>query len=73
LSYGFFGPLVVRMEFLGTAELAYFRTAAVIMEGVANGAAPKVAIEQARRGMSTEVRMKRDQLDALFSEVDASR
>jgi chemotaxis protein MotA len=73
LSYGFFAPLTVRLEFLGAAEVASFRTAAVIMEGVANGAAPKVAIEQARRGMSTEVRLSREQLDALFGEVDSSR
>jgi hypothetical protein len=39
---------------------------------VANGAAPKVAIEQARRGMGTEYRLSREQLDQLFSEVDAS-
>jgi chemotaxis protein MotA len=72
MSYGFFAPLSVRMEFLGTAESAFFRTAAVIIQGVANGAAPKVAIEQARRGMGTEYRLSRDQLDQLFSDVDAS-
>jgi chemotaxis protein MotA len=72
LSYGFFAPLTVRMEFLGTAESAFFRTAAVVIQGVANGAAPKVAIEQARRGMGTEYRLSREQLDQLFSEVDAS-
>jgi chemotaxis protein MotA len=72
MSYGFFGPLSVRMEFLGAAESAFFRTAAVVIQGVANGAAPKVAIEQARRGMGSENRLTREQLDQLFSEVDAS-
>jgi flagellar motor component MotA len=62
----------VRLEFLGTAEAAYFRIAATIIHGVASGAAPKVAIEQARRGMSSEYRLSREELDKLYAEVDAS-
>ena len=72
LSYGFFAPLVVRMEFLGSSELAFFRTMAVIIQGFANGLAPKIAIEQARRGLGTEVRMTRDELDVLFKEAETA-
>jgi chemotaxis protein MotA len=72
LSYGFVAPLAVRMEFLGAAEAAYFRTAAAIIQGVANGAAPKVVMEQARRGMSTEVRFTREHLDELLRTAETS-
>jgi chemotaxis protein MotA len=72
LSYGFFGPLASRMEFLGAAELTYFRTIATIILSCAQEAAPKVAVEQARRGVSTEFRPGRLQLEALFKEVDAA-
>ena len=69
LSYGFFGPLAVRMEFLVAAELAYFRTVAAIIQG--NEFPPKVSIEQARRGVPTDVRPSRERMDELFAEVDS--
>lgn len=72
LSYGFFGPLAARMEFLGAAEMAFFRTISTIITGFANDCSPKVAIEQARRGVGTEVRPTRAELDEIFKEVDAS-
>lgn len=72
LSYGFFSPLAGRMEFLGAAELAFFRTIAAIVTAFANDAPPKVAIEQARRGVGTEFRPGREELNALFAEVEAA-
>lgn len=72
LSYGFFAPLAVKMEFLGTAEIAYFRTAATVIEGLAMGVPPKVSLELARRGTAPEVRPSRARLDELLAEVDAS-
>jgi chemotaxis protein MotA len=71
LSYGFFAPLSVRMEFLGEAEMAYFRTFVTIAEGMAAGVAPKVAIEQACRGLSSETRLNREELEKLFSESES--
>jgi chemotaxis protein MotA len=70
-SYGFFGPLAGRMELLGHQEMAFFRTIASIIVATANDMSAKVAIEQARRGMASEVKLKRDELDQLFKEVDA--
>jgi len=70
LSYGFLAPLVVRMEFLGEAELGYFRTIAVIIRGFGDGVSPKLAIEQARRTMATEVRLSREELDELFEAAE---
>jgi hypothetical protein len=60
------------MELLGHAEAAYFRTIATIMVGFINDLPPKVAIDQARRGVGSEFRLKRDELDKLFADVDAS-
>ncbi len=72
LSYGFFAPLAVRMEFLGAAELAFFRTIATAIQGFANDLPPKVAVEQACRGVMSEMRPSRAELDELFAAVEAS-
>jgi chemotaxis protein MotA len=72
LSYGFFAPLSVRMEFLGMAELGYFRTIATIIQGFANDLPPKVTIEQACRGVVSESRPSRPELDELFAAVEAA-
>jgi chemotaxis protein MotA len=73
LSYGFFAPMTVRMEFLGDAQLGFFRTISVIIQGFGQGAAPKVAIDQARRAMPPEMRMEREELDKLFESVDKAQ
>ena len=71
-SYGFFAPLAGRMELLGIVELSFFRTIATIITGFANELPPKVAIDQARRGVGTENRPTREELEEIFQEVDAS-
>lgn len=71
MCYGFFTPLAVRMEFLGEAELAFFRTIAVVIQGFVQDLPPKVALEQARRGVGSEVRPSRQRLDELFAEAEA--
>ena len=72
MSYGFFAPLAARMEFLGAAEIAYFRTISGIVLAFVNDIPPKVAIEQARRSVGTEVRPTREELDKMFQEAEAS-
>jgi chemotaxis protein MotA len=72
LSYGFAAPLATRMEFLGLAEGAYFRTIASIIVGFANNLPPKVAIEMARRSIAREFRPERDELDEWFKEAEAA-
>jgi chemotaxis protein MotA len=71
LSYGFFAPLAARMELLGAEELAFFRTIRSVVLGLANDYAPKVTIELARRGISSEVRPDRAALDQIFRSADA--
>jgi chemotaxis protein MotA len=69
LSYGFFAPLAVQMEFLGAAEVAYFRTISSILYGFAGSKSPKVVIEQARRGTPSDVRPEQDELEAALREL----
>ncbi|MGA2254207.1 MAG: flagellar motor stator protein MotA [Thermoguttaceae bacterium] len=71
-SYGFMGPLAARMDFLGAAEMNFFNTIAKVMQGFVNDLPPKVALDHARRGVATEYRMQREELDKLFAEVEAS-
>jgi chemotaxis protein MotA len=70
LSYGFFSPLSVRMEFLGDGEMAFFRVMSVIVEAFAFGTAPKVAIESACRRMGSDIRLGREELDQLFADAE---
>jgi chemotaxis protein MotA len=72
LSYGFAAPLVVRMEFLGLQEAGFFRVISTILVGFAKNLPPKVAIDMARRGMASEIRPERTQLDQWFKEAEAA-
>ncbi|MGE3313899.1 MAG: flagellar motor stator protein MotA [Planctomycetaceae bacterium] len=72
MSYGFFGPLAARMEFLGVAEIGFFRAIAAIIIGAAHGHPPKAIIETALRGVGTEYRPSRTEMEQLFREVDAA-
>jgi chemotaxis protein MotA len=69
LSYGFFAPLAVQMEFIGAAEMAYFRTITAIVVGFTGKSAPKVVIEQARRGAPSECRPDAAALEAALREL----
>ncbi len=72
MSYGFFGPLASRMELLGHEELVFFRAIANIVSGFAGDASPKVAIERACRGIGSDVRPNREELDKIFKEVEGA-
>ena len=69
LSYGFFGPLAVQMEFLGESELTYMRTIGSMIQEMANNLPPKVVIEKARRGIPSEVRPSQEELEAALKEI----
>lgn len=72
LSYGFFAPLATKMEFLGQAELSYFRAIATMVRGFADNQPPKVVLEMARRGVSREVRPSQAELETLLKAIDAA-
>jgi chemotaxis protein MotA len=69
LSYGFLAPMGSRMETLGAAESAYFRTIAAAIVAFQEGLGPKDVILQISRGMSSDVRLDRAELEELFQEV----
>jgi chemotaxis protein MotA len=70
-SYGFIGPLVGRMESMGAEELAFFRTISSVVLAFVKNLPPKVAIDQARRGLASNLRPSREELDALFKTVES--
>ena len=70
LSYGFFAPLVVNMEFMGAAEMAYFRAISTVVQGWSSDLPPKVAIELARRGLSSDMRPSVEELDAMLKAAE---
>jgi chemotaxis protein MotA len=71
-SYGFAAPLATRLEFLGHCEMGFFRTIAAVVVGFADNLPPKVAIDLARRGVASEYRADRTELDELFKEAEAA-
>jgi chemotaxis protein MotA len=72
MSYGFLAPLATRLEFLGHEEIAFFRTIATIVMGYVTELPPKVAIEQARRGLNSEVKPSREQLEEMLKALDTA-
>lgn len=71
-SYGFIGPLCTKLEFMGHAEIAFFKCIAATIGGFVTDLPPKVALEMARRGLPSEVRPSGEELEKLFKEVEAS-
>ena len=71
LSYGFFGPMATKLEFMGASEMAYFQAIAAIVTGFVNDLPPKVAIELARRGLSREFRPGQEELETMLKSVEA--
>jgi chemotaxis protein MotA len=69
LAYGYLNPLAMNLEFLGQAELAYSRCIADSVVGFAHGMAPIMAVEVARRGLSSDVRPSAEELEQLLKGV----
>jgi hypothetical protein len=57
------------MEFLNLAEHTYIRCIAASVIGFANGMSPIMAVEVARRGLSSEVKPGADDLEAMLKAV----
>lgn len=70
LSYGFMNPLAVNMEFVNHAEMSYIRAIASSVIGFANGMSPIMAVEVARRGLSSEVKPTSDDLEAMLKSLN---
>jgi chemotaxis protein MotA len=72
ISYGFMNPLAVNMEFVCASEMAFTRCIATSVVGFANGMAPIMAIEVARRSLSSEVRPTADDLEAMLKALNSA-
>ena len=73
ISYGFLNPLAVNMTFLGESEIAYFKCISAAVVGFASGMAPIMAVEVARRGLSSDVKPSSDGLEAMLKEASAGK
>lgn len=69
ISYGFLNPLAVNMEFVGEAEMAYSKCIASSVVGFANGMAPIMAVEMARRGLESDMRPSADELEKMLKSI----
>jgi chemotaxis protein MotA len=73
LSYGFMNPLAVNMEFICASEMAFTRCIAASITSFANGMAPIMAVEIARRGLSSDVRPTSDALEAMLKALNVQK
>ncbi len=66
VSYGFLNPLAVAMEFAGAAEMTYTRCIAKAVVGFVNGMAPIMAVELARRALTSDVKPSAEDLETIL-------
>jgi chemotaxis protein MotA len=71
ISYGFLNPLAVNMTFVGLSQMAYYRCISTAVVGFANGMAPIMAVEVARRGLTSDVRPSADGLETMLKNLTA--
>ena len=69
ISYGFLNPLAVNMAFNGEMELAYNKCIAASVIGFANGMAPVMAVEVARRGLTSDMKPSAEELETMLKEI----
>jgi chemotaxis protein MotA len=69
ISYGFMNPLAVNMEFMSMAKIAYIRCIAASVISFASGMSPVMAIEVARRGLSSELKPTADGLESMLKGI----
>jgi chemotaxis protein MotA len=70
ISYGFMNPLAVNMEFVSMAEMAYIRCISASVISFASGMSPIMAIEVARRGLSSELKPSADGLESMLKALN---
>ncbi len=71
ISYGFLNPLATNIEISCASHHAYQKTIALSVMGFANGMAPIMAVEVARRGLSSEVKPTAEELEAMLKAITA--
>jgi len=69
ISYGFVNPMIVAMEAIGASEITYMRCVSGAVIGFANGMAPVMAVEVARRALSSDVKPNPEELEAMLKGI----
>jgi len=69
IAYGFINPLTVNMTFIGSSQMVYHRCIANAVIGFANGMAPIMAVEMARRSLSSDLKPTADDLEKMLKSV----
>lgn len=69
VSYGFLNPMIVTMESNGGAEITYMKCISGAVIGFANGMAPVMAVEVARRSLTSDVKPSAEELDAMLKGI----
>jgi chemotaxis protein MotA len=68
-SYGFFAPLAGRMEFLGEAELTFFRSISAAVLAMTAGENAREVVMRSRRVVGTDCRPTQTELTQIFKEA----
>lgn len=68
LSYGFFAPMAGRMEFLGEAEMVFFRSITEAVVAIGSGENPREVVTRASRLVGSDSRPSRAQMTEIFSQ-----
>ena len=71
MSYGFFAPLAGRMEFLGQAELIFFRSMSAGLVGICEGLGPRDVVSCARRALGSDARPTKEDLGQIIKEGES--
>lgn len=70
LSYGFLNPLATNVEFINLGEMAYLRCIASAVTSFAKGMAPIMAVEVARRGLSSELKPGSEEMETMLKALN---
>lgn len=73
ISYGFMNPLAVNLEFISAAEMCYTKCIASSVLSFANGMAPIMAVEVARRGLQNDVRPTSDDMETMLKALNTAK
>jgi chemotaxis protein MotA len=69
IAYGFINPIAVNLEFVGAAEMLYFRAIASAVCSFATGMAPVMAVEVARRSLTSDVKPSAEALEEMLKNI----
>jgi chemotaxis protein MotA len=69
IAYGFINPISVNLEFVGAAEMLYFRAIASSVCSFANGMAPVMAVEVARRSLTSDIKPSAEALEEMLKNI----